>query len=123
MHGLLGGRGMQCKDVVELETASPDNRWVAVVYRRDCGATTLESTLIALRPAGRSVSSGKLEPFFSAEMDGGQIAVKWTANEALSVGIPVSAKIFRHEPFFKGTAISYEVGKGTTQTTAEPEKK
>lgn len=38
-----------CEDTIKLEAKSPDRKYVATLYERDCGATTDFSTIVNLR--------------------------------------------------------------------------
>ena len=48
--GLFG----DCGDTVKAEAVSPDGRYVAAVFERDCGATTNYSTNVSLREVRES---------------------------------------------------------------------
>jgi hypothetical protein len=48
----LGACGSICSNVVTTESTSPDGRYVAAVYERDCGATVDFVTHVGLRTAG-----------------------------------------------------------------------
>lgn len=81
---------------------SPDGRWKAYAFERDCGATTRSSSFVILRDAKRPLDlSAPLEPneiVFAADGDWSP-ALRWTSLRELRVlfsrgGAPARAEIF-----------------------------
>lgn len=56
--GLLAGCSSLCRNTVVSERLSPDGRVKAVVFYRDCGATTPFTTEISVVPAGEDAAAG-----------------------------------------------------------------
>jgi hypothetical protein len=49
-----------CEDTVKTELKSPDGKYVATLYERDCGATTDFSTIVNLRDSSASFKGDDL---------------------------------------------------------------
>jgi hypothetical protein len=102
--GLLG----DCVDSVKTEVVSPDGRYVATIFERNCGATTDYSTHVALRRAD--------EPFDPSDRarvltvaGRAVIDVEWTAAAALSLSASLPpAKTFGKLSAWRDVQISYK---------------
>jgi hypothetical protein len=86
--------------------SSPDDSLDAVVFRRDCGATTGLSTQISLLRKGTSLPNGPGNVFSadtnygvapSAKWGGPPVDVKWSAKRTLIVVTDPAARIFRQD--------------------------
>jgi hypothetical protein len=49
-----------CEDTIKTEVKSPDGKYVATLYERDCGATTDFSTIVNLRDSSASFNGDDL---------------------------------------------------------------
>jgi hypothetical protein len=112
---ILGGCLFDCGDTINLEKTSPEQKYVATVFERDCGATTDYSTIVVLRRFKRSFDpeSGRI---FIVK---GRVPVTltWTDPNRLLVKCPECApegemnkpqdKVFKREKEWNGVSISY----------------
>ena len=109
-----------CGNKIIHEKLSPDQDFKAVVFERDCGATTAFSTQISLLEASESLSGGG-NAFVS---DGGQIVeglngpwveIRWLGPSSLEVRYDASARLFEQDENVQSTRISYVPVKLATQ--------
>jgi len=96
-----------CADTVTLESASADGQLVAVVFERDCGATTAKNTQICFRPRSEPFDSKRQPSFLVFEGDG-KVVVSWESPSKLLVRLPQDSKVFRKESEKSGVKIEYE---------------
>ncbi len=79
-----------CTDQIVSESLSPNRKLRAVLYVRDCGATTRASTIVTILPASQSrprygsprVFSGYETPWYEKVH---KVSVQWTSDQALTV--------------------------------------
>jgi len=107
-----------CGNSVVAEFPSPNGRWKAVVFSRDCGATTDFSTQVSLLKAGDSLANdgGNL---FVADRDHGKapagpsggpaVAVRWVSDGQLRVEHHSLARVFKAEALRQNVKIEYAV--------------
>src|SRR5438552_2853979 len=53
---VFAGCGDSCSNAIKAEVTSPDGRFVATAFIRDCGATTSFSPQVHLRPVGERMA-------------------------------------------------------------------
>lgn len=102
----LGGCADPCGNEVVASVASPSGAMRAVVFTRDCGATTGFSTQLSIVPAGDAAPAGA----GNALILGDQVAltVQWRSDTELVVKGIGSAQVFRHEPAVAGVRVLEE---------------
>lgn len=110
---LLSGCGV-CGEDKLAETSSPDNKYVATVFRRGCGATTGFLFHVNIRDSNGSFSAdhrGAIEDgqiFLTRE---GKIDINWKGNKNLQIsctGCPKDRKPTM-ESSWNDVSISYEL--------------
>lgn len=78
-----------CGNQVVQEIASPDKKLKAVIFVRDCGATTAYATHVSVYPRNHKVASDDVGNIFW--IDGGgpaesdHASVEWTSNRSLKI--------------------------------------
>jgi hypothetical protein len=99
-----------CRNQVLNETRSPDNGKRAVVFERDCGATTGFSTQISILPATKYLPREAGNVFIEESVHGvaTTVRVRWDSPQRVVITYPGHARIFRKEVLVKGVAIAYE---------------
>jgi hypothetical protein len=103
---LAGCEMALCGNRVLNVARSPDGRHAAVIFRRDCGATTGFSTQVSLAPNEATPDdSGNLlilgdEPGLSAQ---------WLGPDRLLISYRRGARLFRQESVRDGVRIEYRV--------------
>jgi hypothetical protein len=111
---LLSGCG-DCGNEVLAELPAPSGSYRAVVFQRDCGATTGFSTQLSLlRPTEQAVRGGNV---FVADTDHGRapagpgggprIAVEWRGGDTLIVRHHPNARLFRAESVHATITVRY----------------
>ncbi len=105
-----------CGNEVIQEIVSPDKRLKAVIFQRDCGATTDFSTQVSILDAGEKLppqggnvfvcdsSHGKAP---AGAGGGPPVEVTWIANDALKIIHDTDARIFFAANKYKNAEIVY----------------
>jgi len=103
MQTISGCESSMCGNQVLQEIPSPDKKLKAVVFQRDCGATTGFSTQLSIIKANEKLPNSKGN-VFSADTDHGkvpagpgggpQVDVAWIGLHDLEVRYPQRARIF-----------------------------
>jgi len=96
-----------CDTEVAKEIPSPDGAFVAVVYRRDCGATTGFNTQVGLRRSRTEFD----HDLGQVAAIGGQHDLKplWTSTRHLTIPMP-AGKVYRQLSKWKEVQIGYGTG-------------
>ncbi|MBA4353844.1 MAG: hypothetical protein C0409_04060 [Novosphingobium sp.] len=105
-----------CSNEVITRLASPDGKREAVMFQRDCGATSGYSTQISILDVGHALAGGGNT--FRADDDhgaakvgdwGGSLAeIKWLASDRLLVRYAGKSRIFEQDATVSGVSVSYE---------------
>ena len=105
-----------CQNTVASRSLSPDGALAAVLFQRDCGATTGFSTQISiLGPDDKPTGSGNA---FVADdndgaarvgsWDGSWAETKWLAPDHLLIRYAAQSRIFMHSDGVSGVKITYQ---------------
>jgi hypothetical protein len=98
------------------DRASPDGRWHAVVFQRDCGATTGSSTQVSVLPAGDSLRNEGGNAFTADDDHGAppvdpggspSVSARWIATDTLEVRFHPRSRVFTRESQVGAVAIRY----------------
>lgn len=108
-----------CSDTILSEATSPDGRWIATLFERDCGATTSYSTQLNLRPADKRFKSDK-QPSAIVVRTEGCIQFWWEGQSDLLVQLPDDARIFMQERWQDGITIRYVPNTGLESAAPLP---
>jgi hypothetical protein len=105
----IGGCGVfspRCGDQIKTERASPDLKYTATVYERDCGATTDFSTIVNLRESSTKFNGEELGPVVIKGQH--SINLEWDGNTRLRLQCTDcrSEEIFKQEKRWKDVEIS-----------------
>lgn len=94
-----------CSDTILAEEKSPDGRYIATLFERDCGATTDFSTIVNLREINSKFDPDDGTIFVVS----GRHPVKliWKSEVELLV-ICKSGEVFRSEPAWQNIKVSYK---------------
>jgi len=105
------GLDSTCVNQIAGQFPSPDRNYQALVFSRDCGATTEFSAQISLLQAGASLTNhpGNL---FIASSKGSQevsseIRVQWVGDRTLRIEHDVNARVFLANPGVLGVTVIY----------------
>jgi hypothetical protein len=107
-----------CGNHLISQTVSPDSRYRAVVFVRDCGATTGFSTQVSILKEGREfqdddlgnvlVTSDKYYGAYSNNYGSAEIKIYWTSNNKILIKIDQTALIGNPANEFHDISIDYE---------------
>ena len=94
-----------CANEVLDEVPSPDRNLKAVVFVRNCGATTGLSTQVSVLGIDEVIEN---EPgnVFIIEPDG-DVNAKWISASSLELEHPARTEVFRQMSEYRGTEITY----------------
>lgn len=95
-----------CVNTIVTEVVSPNRKLVATVYKRDCGATTLENTQVTIRKQTESFNPKKQKSVFIIETEK-IVTVTWESNSLLKILFTDDGKIFRQEIYDENVKIMY----------------
>jgi hypothetical protein len=113
--GALGGGCQPCENLVVGRQSSPDRLRTAVLFHRDCGATTGFSTQISVvrgerlpNEPGNIFVADTNRGAAPAALWGGPLAqMKWLDSSTLEVSYDPRAQIFQKVEAIDGVAIRY----------------
>tara|TARA_R110000787_G_scaffold37656_1_gene95526 strand:- start:178 stop:564 length:387 start_codon:yes stop_codon:yes gene_type:complete len=112
---LLGGCSDGCQNTVLASFASPNGRASAVLFQRDCGATTGFSTQISVvrgdaQPSGAGNAFVADDNHGAAEATNGGLwaEARWIDGSHLLVRYDAQSRIFKQEREIAGVQITYE---------------
>lgn len=106
-----------CDNEVGKELLSPDGEWKAIVFERDCGATTDFSTQISIVKGKKSLPQDGSGNVFSADSDHDKVGVDpngllpidvaWESDNELLIRYPARARVFLQNRQYKGVYVKY----------------
>mgnify|MGYP002779653509 FL=1 len=95
-----------CENNIIRETSSPDNKWKAVAFSRDCGATTSESVQISILNEQETLNDEATGNVFIA--DKFNPSIKWLSATKLEITIPAPVKISQQKARFDIVSVIYK---------------
>jgi hypothetical protein len=105
-----------CGNTIINQSISPDQKHRAIVFLRDCGATTRYSTQLSIIKNDDSLKNEIGNILIINDEKGGPIPdedseaeVKWESNNELIVYCDSSVKTFKRENEYKGIKITYKL--------------
>lgn len=112
----LGGQASACNNVEIARAASPSGELTAVMFNRNCGATTSFSTQISIVAGGQEASD--IGNIFRADTDHGKAQtghwggpwaeMKWLAPDRLTIRYAKGARLFEQQKAFEDVEITFE---------------
>lgn len=106
-----------CQNTAAARSVSPDGKHVAVLFERDCGATTGFSTQISVLDAGENLS-GSGNTFIADDdhgaarvgsWDGSWAETKWLSADRLLVRYAAKSRLFKQNKRVSDVNIIYQV--------------
>lgn len=114
--GTLSGCSVLCDNDLVKETLSPDGKWKAVVFQRDCGATTGFSTQLSVLKAAKNLPNRNGNVLIAdtdhgkapaAKWGGPDVQARWPSNNILQVSFHPATRIFKQEMKFAEVTVEY----------------
>lgn len=102
----LSGCGISCENEASTSIASPSGKYKAVVFNRNCGATTGANTQVSIVEAARSLPNGVGNVLIVD--DSIALKIQWLGDGMLSIAGAHSPTVFKQESSTLGVAIVYE---------------
>lgn len=108
-----------CENEIIKTVASPGGTYKAVVFQRDCGATTDFSTQVSVLPAGTKLPNSGGNVFVGTTARGAAppgpgggpvVDVQWINDGRLLVTYDARAEVFRKEDRYRQVLIVYQPG-------------
>lgn len=106
-----------CQNTAASRSSSPDGSHLAVLFQRDCGATTGFSTQISILSPGDKLLGGG-NAFIAdddhgvaraGEWGGSWAEMKWLSPDHLLVRYAVKSRLFKQDEDVSGVRITYQV--------------
>ncbi|MGH7489140.1 MAG: hypothetical protein ACREMY_26580 [bacterium] len=110
---LTGCAEGMCGNRVLDTVASPDGKYAAVIFERDCGATTRASTQVSILPSGEAPSGvGNIFIAETGAASGGdpsglEVEAAWLGPNRLRIRYSRNANIFRRVRERKSVQVEY----------------
>lgn len=106
-----GCASLMCENEIIREVLSPDAKKMAVVFVRDCGATTRYSLHVSIVRASSKIGNGDGGNVFTADDDRTDAAldvgVQWLSNTHVELAFDRRLRVFRNASKKGGVAIDY----------------
>jgi hypothetical protein len=97
-----------CGNRVAKSIASPSGSFVAVLFERDCGATTRVSSQVSVFSAKRELSNEAGNTFIS-DAPVRAVALLWQSDTSLRITYPRNSHAFKQQQSVEGVTIRYVV--------------
>lgn len=105
LFGLLVGCDLGCGNEVLGTVPSPSGKLSAIVFNRNCGATTGFNTQVSIASSSDTSPSGGGNALI---LDGTvPLDIVWSSDSSLSISGLGSAKVFKQQQSIHGVSISY----------------
>src|SRR5262245_54521765 len=90
-----------CGNGIISDVPSPNGKQHAIVFERDCGATTDFSYQVSILNSGQQIKNRAGNTFVADRNHGATksmyVKVRWTGPQKLVISYPADARLFRHE--------------------------
>ena len=106
-----------CGNSLISETPSPNRQMKAVIYERDCGASTGSSTQVSVLPINRFLPKSESGNLFIADTNHGEapsgpkggpeVKVQWHSDKVLNVSHHKAASVFRERSKTQSITVIY----------------
>jgi hypothetical protein len=106
LAGVAGCLGPECGNSILIERVSPGKEWTAVLFERDCGATTWYSTQVSLVSQGSSLPN-EVGNVFNSREQLEHPGVVWLSPNELEVSGVHRLSVAKALASFKGIRIRY----------------
>lgn len=103
---VLRGAVEMCANEPITTDVSPNGALKAVLFRRDCGATTSNSTHVSIIPASRQLPNEPGNVFVRSGQP--SVAVCWIGDRHLSISGDGAGTAFVHLTDYRGIRITYD---------------
>ncbi len=112
----MGALSGACDGSIIASSSSPDGQHRAVLFERDCGATSASTSQVSIVANGEALGSSAANAFVAdsnhqalraTAWGGPDTRLSWIAPATLEIHYDRGARVFLHETPVKGIAIRY----------------
>lgn len=106
-----------CENEILKKLVSPDGKYVAVVFERNCGATTGFTTQVSILPIGKSLTNDESGNVFICDGDHGaapsgpvggpEVEIKWATHHQVKIAYHQRARVFLQKDAIEGISLLY----------------
>ena len=94
--------GSGCHNEIFSEVISPNGKYKAVVFERNCGATTGYSTQVSILPASRELQNKKGNVFIQdGHPDWTEVRVIWIDDKNLNIDFQSDYQVYTQRSFYR----------------------
>jgi hypothetical protein len=104
---LIGCGSFLCGNDILQEVSSPDGKYVATVFERNCGATTPYLRIVSLRAAGKSFDAEVYNDWVFKISEQYKIEIKWSDIDKLDIMYAGGGEVSTHVDSWNKIKISY----------------
>lgn len=125
-------KSMGCDNDIITVSASPDGKKKAIVFVRDCGATTDSSTQVSILPFKKNLSNESGNAFVAdsdhgkaatGQWGGPNVAVSWHGKDRIIISYANKSRVFKKEENIAGVRITYLTGTAAANHEDAPDPK
>jgi len=107
LESIYFSNALGCETTVHSELPSPGSDFKAIVFEKECGATTNFNTQVSLLPLYEKFDSEQYPPVLI--VDGRiRLPIVWLDAYHLKISVPSGATVYRKDRQYKGIQIDYE---------------
>ena len=93
-----------CQNTIKEQATSPDGKYTAILFIRDCGATTAYSPQVQLVRGGTVTAVNGLGNVFIGDKDD-RVKIVWNSTTNLTIYATPDCRISSHQETFSGITI------------------
>lgn len=98
-----------CQNELQGRSVSPNGKMAAVVYSRNCGATTGDNYQVSIVPAGeKPAGKGNALIVDSTPPYSPRFQPMWRGDDALIIPIPAGARLFSKSSLVHGVQVTFQ---------------
>lgn len=106
---LVAACGPECAEDVVASEGSPDGRYVATVFVRNCHATSPFVTIVSIRPGDEAFDPDG--PYVFSLHGRAPVSVRWDSATQLTVTHPAE-RVYRSAESWRGVRVRYQESRG-----------
>lgn len=96
---------VRCENQIQQQLPSPDHRFQAILFSRECGATTRQNSQISILSEKTKLPDDGANVFISDRQD---LTLYWSGENTLHIVRDPAVRAYKSEPRVGGVAVVYE---------------
>jgi len=98
-----------CENELQGHSLSPDGKWSAVIFSRNCGATVGDSYQVSIVPSGEMpIGKGNALVVDQAPPYSNRLKPIWNGGDSIIVPIPAGSRIFLKVDYVSGVRVTFK---------------